>query len=175
MEFLHGKMKNAEKNRIMDAFSRHDIDILVSTTVVEVGVDVPNATVIMIENAERFGLAGLHQLRGRVGRGKEQSYCIFMSDAQSDAAKKRLQILIESNDGFYIANEDMRLRGPGDIFGIRQSGVLEFKLGDIYQDSELLKLASECCDFLENNKQMLYSVLTDMESRENAMVDFRSI
>ena len=175
VEFLHGKMKNAEKNRIMDAFSRHDIDILVSTTVVEVGVDVPNATVIMIENAERFGLAGLHQLRGRVGRGKEQSYCIFMSDAQSDAAKKRLQILIESNDGFYIANEDMRLRGPGDIFGIRQSGVLEFKLGDIYQDSELLKLASECCDFLENNEQMLDSVFTDMKNRENAMVDFRSI
>ncbi len=175
VEYLHGKMKNAEKNRIMDAFSKHHIDILVSTTVVEVGVDVPNATVIMIENSERFGLAGLHQLRGRVGRGADQSYCIFMSDAQSATAKKRLQILVESNDGFYIANEDMRLRGPGDIFGIRQSGVLEFKLGDIYQDSELLKLASECCDFLENRPELLETVLRDIENRANAMVDFRSI
>ena len=175
VEYLHGKMKNAEKNRIMDAFSKHHIDILVSTTVVEVGVDVPNATVIMIENSERFGLAGLHQLRGRVGRGVDQSYCIFMSDAQTDTAKKRLEILVESNDGFHIANEDMRLRGPGDIFGIRQSGVLEFKLGDIYQDSELLKLSAECCDFLGAKPQFLEKILQDIENRTHATVDFRSI
>lgn len=175
VSFLHGKMKNAEKNKIMDAFSAHDIDILVSTTVVEVGVDVPNATVIMIENAERFGLAGLHQLRGRVGRGTCQSYCIFISDAQSDTAKKRLQVLLDSNDGFVIANEDMKLRGPGDIFGIRQSGTLEFKIGDIYQDSDILKLASECRDYLLTTPELLEPVLKDMEARENAMVDFRSI
>ncbi len=173
--YLHGKMKNAEKNQIMDAFSQHHIDILVSTTVVEVGVDVPNATVIMIENAERFGLAALHQLRGRVGRGADQSYCIFMSAAKSCAADQRLSILTESNDGFYIANEDMKLRGPGDIFGIRQSGVLEFKLGDIYQDSDLLKLASECCDYLLDHEEELQKVLSDMRSRANAMVDFRTI
>lgn len=173
--FLHGKMKNAEKNRIMDAFSSHDIDILVSTTVVEVGVDVPNATVIMIENAERFGLAGLHQLRGRVGRGREQSYCIFISDTQSDHAKKRLQVLLESNDGFVIANEDMKLRGPGDIFGVRQSGAFEFKIGDIYQDSEVLKLASECKDMLKNDQESFDMVLKDMEKRKNATVDFRTI
>ena len=173
--YLHGKMKNTEKNQIMDAFLCHDIDILVSTTVVEVGVDVPNATVIMIENAERFGLAGLHQLRGRVGRGDAQSYCIFMSGVKSKTADKRLKILIDSNDGFHIANEDMKLRGPGDIFGIRQSGVLEFKLGDIYQDSDLLKLASECCDYLLEHEDELKNVLVDMQSRSNAMVDFRTI
>lgn len=175
IEYLHGKMKNAEKNRIMDAFAAHDIDILVSTTVVEVGVDVPNATVILIENAERFGLAGLHQLRGRVGRGNEQSYCIFLSSSDSEAAEKRLSILTQSNDGFYIANEDMRLRGPGDIFGIRQSGVLEFQLGDIYQDSELLKLASECCDRLLTDKRMLTEVMENLREHGNATVDFRTI
>ncbi len=112
----------------MSAFGRNEIQVLVSTTVVEVGIDVPNATVIMIENAERFGLAQLHQLRGRVGRGKYQSYCIFMTASRSKETKERLEILNHSNDGFYIANEDLRLRGPGDLFGIRQSGGLILKL-----------------------------------------------
>lgn len=141
--YLHGKMKPKEKNKVMEEFSQQKIQILVSTTVVEVGVDVPNATVIMIENAERFGLAQLHQLRGRVGRGSHQSYCIFMQGNNAKETSKRLEILNKSNDGFYIAGEDLKLRGPGDLFGIRQSGSLEFKLGDIYQDADILKKASE--------------------------------
>ena len=140
---LHGKMKAKEKNAVMEAFAAGEVQILVSTTVVEVGVNVPNATVMMVENAERFGLAQLHQLRGRVGRGEYQSYCIFMQGSDAKETSKRLEILNKSNDGFYIAGEDMKLRGPGDLFGIRQSGLLEFKLGDIYQDADILKAASE--------------------------------
>lgn len=145
---LHGKMKQTEKDEIMDAFGRNEIQILVSTTVIEVGIDVPNATVMMIENAERFGLAQLHQLRGRVGRGKYQSYCIFMSASKSKETKERLDILNQSNDGFFIASEDLRLRGPGDLFGIRQSGLMDFKLGDVFQDAKLLHQASEAASLL---------------------------
>ena len=140
---LNGKMKPAEKNRIMEAFAANDIQLLVSTTVVEVGVNVPNATVMMIENAERFGLAQLHQLRGRVGRGDAQSYCIMIDNAQSKESKKRLEILNRSNDGFFIASEDLKLRGPGDFFGIRQSGDLAFQIADIYQDANVLKQAAK--------------------------------
>lgn len=140
---LHGRMKQSEKDEIMEKFSNNEIQVLVSTTVIEVGIDVPNATVMMIENAERFGLAQLHQLRGRVGRGQEQSYCIFMTSSKSNVAKERLSILNKSNDGFLIASEDLKLRGPGDLFGIRQSGILDFKLGDVFQDAEVLKQASE--------------------------------
>lgn len=140
---LHGKMKPKEKNQVMEAFAAGEIQILVSTTVVEVGVNVPNATVMMVENAERFGLAQLHQLRGRVGRGEYQSYCIFIQGNDVKEISKRLEILNKSNDGFFIAGEDLKLRGPGDLFGIRQSGLLEFKIGDIYQDADILKTASE--------------------------------
>lgn len=143
VEILHGKMKPKEKNRIMEAFASGEIQVLVSTTVVEVGVNVPNATVMMVENAERFGLAQLHQLRGRVGRGEHQSYCIFIQGNNEENTSKRLKILNESNDGFYIAGEDLKLRGPGDLFGIRQSGLMEFKIGDIYNDAGILKNASE--------------------------------
>lgn len=143
VEILHGKMKPKEKNRIMEAFASGEIQVLVSTTVVEVGVNVPNATVMMVENAERFGLAQLHQLRGRVGRGEHQSYCIFVQGNNEENTSKRLKILNESNDGFYIAGEDLKLRGPGDLFGIRQSGLMEFKIGDIYNDAGILKNASE--------------------------------
>ena len=139
----HGKMKNEEKNHIMDEFAACRIDILVSTTVVEVGVNVPNATVMMIENADRFGLASLHQLRGRIGRGGAQSYCIFMSGNTSKEAMERLNILNTSNDGFKIAEEDMKLRGPGDVFGIRQSGDMAFNIGDIIGDADILKLTAE--------------------------------
>ena len=145
IEYLHGKMKAKEKNAVMEAFAQGEIQVLVSTTVVEVGVNVPNATVMMVENAERFGLAQLHQLRGRVGRGEYQSYCIFIQGNQEQVSK-RLEILNKSNDGFYIAGEDLKLRGPGDLFGIRQSGDMEFKIGDIYNDSAILTKASEAAD-----------------------------
>ncbi len=129
-------------NQVKEDFAAGRIQVLVSTTVVEVGVDVPNATVMVVENAERFGLAQLHQLRGRIGRGKYQSYCIFING--SDASKvKRLEILTRTNDGFEIASEDLKLRGPGDIFGLRQSGLMDFALGDIYTDAGILKEASE--------------------------------
>lgn len=139
VDYLHGKMKQSEKDEIMNRFAANEIQVLVSTTVIEVGINVPNATVMMVENAERFGLAQLHQLRGRVGRGKYQSYCIFMSGSKSKDTKKRLEILNNTNDGFKIASEDLKLRGPGDLFGIRQSGLMDFKLGDIYQDAKLLQ------------------------------------
>ena len=145
IEYLHGKMKPKEKNRVMESFAAGEIQVLVSTTVVEVGVNVPNATVMVVENAERFGLAQLHQLRGRVGRGEHQSYCIFIQGNQ-DQISKRLEILNKSNDGFYIAGEDLKLRGPGDLFGIRQSGDMEFRIGDIYNDSTILKEASEAAE-----------------------------
>lgn len=143
VEYLHGKMKPKEKNSVMERFAAGEIQILVSTTVVEVGVNVPNATVMMVENAERFGLAQLHQLRGRVGRGKHQSYCIFVDGSDSEGENKRLKILNESNDGFYIASEDLKLRGPGDFFGVRQSGMMDFAIGDIFTDANILKDTAE--------------------------------
>ena len=155
VQCLHGKMKQSQKDEIMEAFSKNEILVLVSTTVIEVGIDVPNSTVMLIENAERFGLAQLHQLRGRVGRGKYQSYCIFMSASKSKETKERLDILNKSNDGFFIASEDLRLRGPGDLFGIRQSGILDFKLGDVFQDSQVLQQASEVANLiLEEDPQL---------------------
>ncbi len=144
VEFLHGQMNPKAKNYIMEEFAQHHIDVLVSTTVIEVGINVPNATVMLVENAERFGLAQLHQLRGRVGRGKNQSYCIFITTTSQNDTMERLQVLNKSNDGFFISSEDMRLRGPGDLFGIRQSGQFQFRLGDIYQDAGILQEAQRC-------------------------------
>ncbi len=143
VEYLYGKMKPQLKNDIMDRFLRNEIQVLVSTTVVEVGVNVPNATVMMIENAERFGLAQLHQLRGRVGRGSDQSYCVFVYGKDGGEIPKRLDIMKNSNDGFKIAEEDLKLRGPGDLFGIRQSGVLAFTIADVFQDSAVMTQAAE--------------------------------
>ncbi len=153
--YLHGRMKGKEKNAIMEDFAAGKIQVLVSTTVIEVGVDVANATVMMIENAERFGLAELHQLRGRVGRGRDQSYCIMIDGSGKGTKNERLEVLNRSNDGFYIASEDLRLRGPGDIFGVRQSGDMEFKIADIYTDAKILKDASEDVDELLKEDGML--------------------
>jgi len=141
---LHGKMKPAGKERGMRAFSEGRIQILVSTTVIEVGVDVPNAVVMLVENAERFGLSQLHQLRGRVGRGKEQSYCILVSGSRAPDTMERLRILTDTNDGFQIAEQDLRLRGPGDFFGYRQHGLPMLKMADMLTDMKLLELSREC-------------------------------
>lgn len=178
--YLHGKMRPAVKQQIMDDFYNKNIDILVSTTVIEVGINVPNATVMMIENAERFGLAQLHQLRGRVGRGDAQSYCIFVSSNDKKETMNRLEILNKSNDGFFIASEDLRLRGPGDLFGIRQSGDMEFKIADIYQDSEILKDANACVEIIfegkgDITKEMLPFFIQSLENRLGNLIDFQSI
>lgn len=180
VEILHGKMKPADKKRIMDAFAAGDIHVLVSTTVIEVGINVPGATVMMIENAERFGLAQLHQLRGRIGRGDKQSYCIFVNGSDSEKSMDRLKVLNRSNDGFYIAEEDLKSRGPGDLFGIRQSGALEFKIADIYQDADILKKVSVTVDnILKEDRDLEMEKYASLKRyvMENAgkFVDFRSI
>ena len=162
---LNGKMKPDEKTRIMENFKNKNIDILVSTTVIEVGIDVPNATIIMIENAERFGLSQLHQLRGRVGRGADASYCILMSDTKNEETLKRLKILNETNDGFKIANEDMKLRGPGELNGVRQSGELQFSLGDITKDGDLMLLAGSFYD----------KAVGRLSAIKGNLIDFRTI
>ena len=136
-------MKEQEKADILKSYVNREIDVLVSTTVIEVGINNPNSTVMMIENAERFGLAQLHQLRGRVGRGEAQSYCIFINVKKTQDSMNRLKVLEESNDGFYIASEDLRLRGPGDFFGIRQSGDMDFQIADIYKHADMLRLAQD--------------------------------
>ena len=146
--FVHGKMKATEKDAVMVAFAAHETDILVSTTVIEVGVDVPNAAVMVIENAERFGLSQLHQLRGRVGRGKHQSYCILISDNQNEETKQRLKVMTKTADGFKIAEEDLRLRGPGDFFGERQHGLPGLRIADIGCDTQLLKEAQQAAEKL---------------------------
>ncbi len=143
VEYLHGRMPDRTKEELMAAFGRNEIQVLVSTTVIEVGIDVPNATVIMIENAEKFGLAQLHQLRGRVGRGKYQSYCIMVDSSGKKETSKRLEILNHSNDGFEIAAQDLKLRGPGEFFGVRQSGELAFSVADVYADADVLKEAAQ--------------------------------
>lgn len=180
VSYLHGKMRPADKNRIMEDFSAGNIDVLVSTTVIEVGINVPNATVMMVENAERFGLAQLHQLRGRVGRGEHQSYCIFVSTNEKKETMERLDILNKSNDGFFIASEDLKLRGPGELFGVRQSGELAFEIGDIYADADILKAANDAVDdLLERDRQLLLPENQPlkrhfMEMDRNA-IDFRTI
>lgn len=170
VSYLHGKMKQSEKDEIMTKFGDNQIQILVSTTVIEVGIDVPNATVMLIENAERFGLAQLHQLRGRVGRGKHQSYCIFMTASKAKETKERLDILNHSNDGFKIASEDLKLRGPGDLFGIRQSGLMDFRLGDVYQDASILQMANEAADWMMTNKNEWLKRLPDYERTSSVII-----
>ena len=148
VSFVHGKMKPKEKDAVMSAFAAGDAHILVSTTVIEVGVDVPNAAVMVIENAERFGLSQLHQLRGRVGRGKHKSYCVLVSDNQNEETRQRLRVMTKTTDGFKIAEEDLRLRGPGDFFGQRQHGLPGLRIADIGCDTLLLKEAQEAAEAL---------------------------
>lgn len=172
ISYLHGKMTLSEKENIMQAFERHEIDILVSTTVIEVGINVPNATVMMIENSERYGLAQLHQLRGRVGRGGHQSYCIFMSSNLNKKNEERLKILNESNDGFYIANKDLELRGPGQLGGIAQSGELGFVIADIYNDHDMLLLADSFCNKVLDQKETIDEInFSQLNLRVESMAD----
>jgi len=139
---IHGKMKSADKEDIMRRFVKGEIQILVSTTVIEVGVDVPNASVMVVEHAERFGLSQLHQLRGRVGRGAEKSYCVLLtSDKQSEVARQRLGIMAETNDGFRIAEKDLEIRGPGELLGTKQSGLPEFRIANLVRDQKILEAA----------------------------------
>ena len=173
---LHGRMKPAEKNKIMEDFASRKIQILVSTTVVEVGVDVPNATVIMIENAERFGLAALHQLRGRVGRGDAQSYAIFMSGQESADICKRLDILNRSNDGFEIAEKDFELRGPGDLLGIRQSGDAIFDVADLLRDRDVLAKAGEIAAvIMRDDPAQISDTYSVLKTRLNAYLSRESV
>ncbi|MBS7298851.1 MAG: ATP-dependent DNA helicase RecG [Eubacteriales bacterium] len=145
---VHGKMKASEKNEIMSSFVSGETNILVSTTVIEVGVNVPNSNIMIIENAERFGLSQLHQLRGRVGRGGEQAYCIMVAHGKSDVTKMRMKTMCESNDGFYIAEQDLKLRGPGDFFGTRQHGLPELKIANLFEDSDILVMAQNAANEL---------------------------
>ena len=148
-------MKPKEKENVMNAFARGDVDILVSTTVVEVGVDVPNATIMLIENADRFGLSQLHQLRGRVGRGKAQSYCILVSDNKSESTKERLQVMKNNTDGFKIADYDLKVRGPGDFFGKRQHGLPNLGIADLLENTETLEQCRECArDIIKNDRNL---------------------
>lgn len=140
---LHGRMTSDEKDAAMDAFTSGETAVLVSTTVVEVGVDVPNATLMIIYDADRFGLSQLHQLRGRVGRGEHQSYCILIADPKSETGQERMKVMCETNDGFEIARRDLDLRGPGDFFGTKQSGLPDFRLADLSQDFQVLEQARD--------------------------------
>ncbi|WP_100399380.1 ATP-dependent DNA helicase RecG [Bacillus sp. FJAT-44742] len=150
---LHGRLSNEEKEEVMTGFDRNEIHILVSTTVVEVGVNVPNATMMVIYDAERFGLAQLHQLRGRVGRGEHQSYCILIADPKSETGKERMRIMTETNDGFVLSEEDLKLRGPGDFFGQKQSGMPEFKMADVVHDYRALEVARNDAAKLVNSNE----------------------
>jgi len=178
--YLHGKMKPADKDNILSEYAAGNIDILISTTVIEVGINVPNATVMMVENSERFGLSQLHQLRGRVGRGDKQGYAIFMTGKDNDRIRERLDILAKTCDGFEIASYDLKTRGPGELFGVRQSGDFAFRVADVFADADLLTGASEFADeilktdrHLKEEKNKLIREETEYFGRNN--LDFRTI
>jgi ATP-dependent DNA helicase RecG len=169
---IHGRMTSDEKDEIMARFSKNEISILVSTTVIEVGVDIPNATVMMIEHAERFGLTQLHQLRGRVGRGVEKSYCIMVKRDVTDPSRKRLSIMEKTNDGFIIADEDLKLRGPGEFFGLKQSGFFQFKIANMVTDGVIIrdarKVAFELIEQDPNLKKESNQVIREIFLRDYA-------
>jgi ATP-dependent DNA helicase RecG len=180
--FIHGKMKSEEKDEIMDKFKNGDVKILVSTVVIEVGVNIPNAVLMVVENAERFGLSQLHQLRGRVGRGDKKSYCVLFSDNESETSKKRLDIMCKTNDGFEIAKKDIEIRGPGDLFGEKQSGSVTFKIADLAADTEILYSAAKAAKetvaenpglFDDNSENRLkQAVLTMFNTDEQRKIAF---
>ena len=173
---VHGKMKAAEKQEIMDTFAAGNTDILVSTTVIEVGINVPNATVMLIENSERFGLAQLHQLRGRVGRGSEKSYCILVSDAKTKIAVERMQTMTKTTDGFVISEMDLKLRGPGEFFGTRQHGLPELKIANLYRDMAILKEAQQAAgDLLRKDPQLEQEENAHLKSRLSAWFEGKSL
>jgi len=152
---LHGQMKNADKEKVMQEFRKNKINILVSTTVIEVGIDIPNATIMLIENAERFGLSQLHQLRGRIGRGKDQSYCILHGMPRTPEAQKRMTVMTQTQDGFKIAQEDLELRGPGEFFGTKQHGLPELKIGNIILDIDIMEIArGEAVDIIKSDPEL---------------------
>ena len=168
---LHGKMKPQEKSEVMQAFAEGEIQILVATTVIEVGVDVPNATVMMIRDSERFGLAQLHQLRGRVGRGGEQSYCILLNNAKSREARERIKTLTESSDGFMIAEADLRLRGAGELLGTRQSGLAMLKFADLARDMRLVEAARADAQQLLASGEYLQWPLAEEVRRKSELLE----
>jgi ATP-dependent DNA helicase RecG len=155
VEMLHGKMKAKDKERIMQEFKNNEINVLISTTVIEVGVDVPNANIMIIENAERFGLAQLHQLRGRVGRGEYQSYCILKYNGNSSIIRQRMQTMTDTDDGFKIAEKDLELRGSGEFFGTKQHGLPEFKVANLFEDIPVLKQVQELAIKIEQTDSKL--------------------
>jgi len=171
---LHGRMNPSEKDEALNAFRDNQTQIIVSTTVIEVGVDVPNATVMLIENAERFGLSQLHQLRGRVGRGAHKSYCLLISSSKTDTAKQRLGVLEQSQDGFFISEMDLRFRGPGEVLGRRQSGLADFALASLVEDQEVLNLARDAAEkvILQDKTLELWPLMkAELEYRYQRLMD----
>ena len=170
---VHGRMVVEEKDEVIKKFEKNEINILVSTTVVEVGIDIPNATVMLVEHAERFGLTQLHQLRGRVGRGANKSYCILVRRGFTETSKNRLTVMENTNDGFVIADEDLKLRGPGEFFGLRQSGFFQFKIADMVQDGSLLRQArSSAFNLIDNDQGLEHEV--NKKLREWFITDYAS-
>lgn len=162
IEYIHGKMKQKEKDDIMERFKNGEIDILISTTVIEVGVDVPNSSIMVIEDAQRFGLAQLHQLRGRVGRGEYQSYCILKYEGKGKNTRERMKIMTQTNDGFVISQKDLELRGSGDFFGTNQHGIPDFKIANLFTDIDILKLAQEAASKIVNDDEKLEKPENDL-------------
>ena len=174
VEYIHGKMRPKQKDEIMDRFKKHEIDLLISTTVIEVGVDVPNANIMVIENAERFGLAQLHQLRGRVGRGEYQSYCVLKYEGKGETIRKRMKVMCDTNDGFVISEKDLELRGSGDFFGTMQHGLPEFKIANLFEDMPILTVAQQAAQKIvledpelkkEENKMMSHLISDKFKKR----------
>jgi ATP-dependent DNA helicase RecG len=168
---LHGKMASAEKESVMQKFLSKEFDVLVSTTVIEVGVNVPNASVIVIENADRFGLAQLHQLRGRVGRGKHQSYCVLIADTKTQSSIERIETMVKFNDGFAIADMDLKLRGPGDFLGTRQHGLPEFKIASLSKDIDIVRQVQTAVEWVLDNPEKHFSLIEHITHQFNKKLE----